>query len=123
MVDKKEIKRRYKQKPPEMGVYRIINTASGKIYIGRAMELNGKLNSERFQLKGNMHMNKELQKDFNELGEEQFRFEVLDRLAAKNGPDHDYDLELKALEEMWLEKLQPFAQKGYNKNRAEPGHP
>jgi len=116
-MDKKEIKNRYKQKPPEMGIYQVKNLASGKIYIGRALELNGKLNSERFQLKNGMHMSKELQQDFNELGMENFSFDVLDRLPAKEDPGRDYSNELLALEEMWLEKLQPYGDKGYHKKK------
>jgi len=98
-----------------MGVYQVKNLASGKIYIGRAMDLNGKLNSERFQLKNRMHMNRELQKDFNDLGEGQFAFEVLDRLPPQEGAGHDPGQELKELELIWLERLQPYAGKGYNK--------
>ncbi|MCU0277087.1 MAG: GIY-YIG nuclease family protein [Acidobacteria bacterium] len=117
-MDKSEIKRQYKQKPPAMGIFQVKNLASGRIYIGRAMDLNGKLNSQKFQLKNMMHMNKELQKDFNELGADQFSFEVLDRLQPKESPDHDYGQELKELEEMWLDKLQPYAGKGYNRKKS-----
>lgn len=113
-MNKKEIRERYKMKPPDMGIYRILNLESGKIYIGRAMDLNGKLNSEMFQLKHDLHMNRELQKDFHDLGLEKFSFEVVDRLAAKDGMEHDYGQELKELEALWLEKLQPFAGNGYN---------
>jgi hypothetical protein len=117
MSDKSEIKRLYKLRPPDMGIYRIKNLASGKIYIGRALDLNGKLNSERFQLKNNMHMNRDLQKDFAELGEEGFSFEVLDRLQPKENPGIDQSRELKELEDMWLEKLQPYAGRGYHKEK------
>ena len=55
-----------------MGIYQVKNLASGKIYIGRALDLKGKLNSERFQLKNDLHMNQELQQDFNGLGAERF---------------------------------------------------
>jgi hypothetical protein len=117
MMDKKEIKKLYKQKPPDMGIYQVKNLASGKIYIGRAMDLNGKLNSERFQLKNGMHMNRELQKDFADLGEETFAFEVADRLRPKDGPGHDLGQELKELEDIWLDKLQPYGGMGYNKKK------
>jgi hypothetical protein len=115
MIDKKEIKKAYKLKVPDMGIYQVRNLASGKIYIGRAMDLNGKLNSEKFQLKNKMHMNRELQEDFNGLGEEKFAFEVLDRLQPKEGAGHDLGQELKELEAIWLDKLLPFNEKGYNK--------
>jgi nitrate/nitrite-specific signal transduction histidine kinase len=100
-----------------MGIFQIKNLVSGKIYIARSTDLNGKINSEKFQLKYKLHMNKELQNDFNDMGEEKFSFAILDRLLPKEKPDCDYDGDLQALEEMWLEKLQPFGTKGYHKKK------
>ncbi len=111
--DKKAIKRAYKLRPPDQGIYQIRNLASGKVFIGRAMDLNGKLNSERFQLKNGMHANRALQEDFDELGEGAFAFQVLDRLAPREGAG-DPGPELKALEELWLETLRPFGERGYH---------
>lgn len=116
-MDKKEIRERYKRTPPDMGVYQVKNLANGKIYIGRTKDLKGKLNSERFQLKNDLHMNQELQKDFNELGPERFSFEVLDRLPARESPDRDPSQELKELEQIWLDKLQPYGKRGYHKRK------
>ena len=117
MTDLKAVKKLYKQTLRPMGIFQIKNLASGKIYIGRSTDLNGKINSEKFQLKNNLHMNRELQNDFNDLGEEKFSFEILDRLLPKGKPDYDYDGDLQALKEMWLEKLQPFGTKGYHKKK------
>jgi hypothetical protein len=117
-MDKKEIREQYKRLPPDMGIYEVKNLASGKVLIGRALDLKGKLNSERFQLKNNLHRNQELQKDFNELGAERFSFAVLDRLPARESPDHDPGQELKELEEIWLDKLQPYGERGYHKRKA-----
>jgi nitrate/nitrite-specific signal transduction histidine kinase len=115
MQDLKAMKKLYKETLRPMGIFQIKNLVSGKIYIGRSTDLNGKLNSEKFQLKYNMHMNKELQNDFNNMGEEKFSFKILDRLLPKEKPDYDYDGDLQTLEAMWLEKLQPFGAKGYHK--------
>jgi nitrate/nitrite-specific signal transduction histidine kinase len=117
MADLKAVKKLYKQTLLPMGIYQIKNLANGKIYIGRCTNLNGKINSEKFQLKYNMHMNKELQNDFNKMGEEKFSFEILDRLLPKEKPDCDYGGDLQALEEMWLEKLRPFDNRGYHKKK------
>jgi hypothetical protein len=117
MTDLKAVKKLYKQTPRAMGIYQVKNMASGKIYIGRSTDLNGKLNSEKFQLKNNMHMNKELQNDFNVMGDGKFVFEVLDRLQPKGDPQYDYGGDLQLLEAMWLEKLQPFGAKGYHKKK------
>ena len=115
MTDLKAVKKLYKQTLPPMGIFQIKNLTSGKICIGRSTNLSGKINSEKFQLKNNMHVNKELQNDFNKMGEEKFSFEILDRLLPKEKPDYDYGGDLQALEALWLEKLQPFDTKGYHK--------
>jgi hypothetical protein len=117
MTDLKAIKKLYKQTLRPMGIYQVKNLESGKIYIGRAIDLNGKINSEKFQLKNNMHVNKELQNDFNSAGEGKFVFEILDRLQPKEDPLHDYGNDLRTLGDIWLEKLQPFGAKGYHKKK------
>ncbi|MBN2426606.1 MAG: GIY-YIG nuclease family protein [Calditrichaceae bacterium] len=114
-MEKKEAIRSYKETIQPMGIYVIKNKKNGKIFIGGAKNLQGKLNSHRFQLKNGLHPNKEMQKDFNALGETGFLFEILDQLKPKDNEKRDYTDDLKILEEMWLEKLQPFNEKGYNK--------
>ena len=51
MIDKKELKKQYKQTLPKMGIYQIRNLVNGKIFVGRSKELAGKFNSSKFQLK------------------------------------------------------------------------
>ena len=120
MIDKKEIKKRYKETLPPMGIYQIKNLVSGKILVGSSKNLNGKSNSFKFQLNLGSHMNKELQNDYNKYGEENFSFEVLDYLEPKEGITYDYTKDLEALEELWIEKLQPFNEKGYNQVKKKP---
>ena len=43
--------------------------------------------------------------------------EVVDYLEPKEDPGYDYTKDLMVLEEMWVEKLQPFDEKGYNKKK------
>jgi group I intron endonuclease len=115
-MDKKELIKQYKQTIQPMGIYQVKNNKNGRIFIGSAKDLRGRINSNRFQLKTGAHFNKELQNDFNETGEQGFSFEVLDYLKPNEDADagFDYTEELKVLEEMWLEKLQPYGEKGYN---------
>jgi len=115
VIDKRELKKQYKQILPPMGIYRIENRVNGKILIGSSKNLPGKANSYRFQLKQGSHMNRELQRDYIQFGENNFTFAVLDCLEPKEGPEHDYTSDLAALEEMWMEKLQPYGERGYNK--------
>jgi hypothetical protein len=112
-MDKKECKRAYLQRPVEMGIFQVRNRASGKVFIGRALDLNGMLNSERFRLRNGLHANRRLQEDFLALGEESFEFAVLDRLSPRVG-DGDPVADLRALEQLWLETLQPFGDRGYH---------
>jgi hypothetical protein len=79
------------------------------------MNVQGKINSSKFQLEQGSHPNCILQNDFKQYGNENFSFEVVDYLDPKEDLDYDYARDLKALEDMWLEKLQPYDEKGYNK--------
>jgi hypothetical protein len=111
---KSVLKRQYKENPPSAGIYRITNKATGKIFIGKAMNAQGKLNGQRAQLKWGSHRNKELQQDWKEYGDEQFVFEIIDFLEQPTDPAQDMEGELSALEELWLSKLQPYGARGYN---------
>lgn len=51
---------------------------------------------------------------WDELGAHNFAFEVVDELAPHHGLDFDYRDELRSLEQLWLQKLQPFGEHGYN---------
>lgn len=117
MTDKKELKKQYKMTPPPMGVYQIKNLANGKILVGSTPNINGKTNSFRFQLRAGSHMNSELQKDYNISGDDNFVFEIVDLLEPKEETNYSYSEELKVFEEMWIEKLQPFDERGYNKRK------
>jgi len=117
MLNKKEMIKQYKQTLRPMGIYQITNKANGKIFIGASLDLPGKINSNRFQLQHGSHMNKELQADFRQFGEDAFSFEQVDTLEPKSDPQYDYHDDLAILEEMWLEKLQPYGEKGYNRKK------
>ena len=114
MIDKKELKRKYLQTPPEMGIYQIRNLVNNKVFVCSGLNLKGKSNSYKFQLNSGLHYNSELQKDFNQYGENNFVFEILDTLEPKEGTNYKYDDDLKTLLELWIEKLQPFGERGYN---------
>jgi hypothetical protein len=115
MVDKQKLKKQYQQTLPPMGVYQIKNLVNGKIFIGSSQNLPGKINSHRFQLKMGSHMNRVLQGEYTLLGEEKFSFTVLDYLEPKEDPKYDYTADLKVLEEMWIERIQPYGEKGYHR--------
>lgn len=111
---RKELINEYKQTIQPMGIYQIRNIINGKIFLGRSKNLKGIINRNRFQLKNGSHMNKVMQRDFIEVGEENFSFEILDHLKPNEDMKDNYAEELALLEEMWIEKLKPYYEKGYN---------
>jgi group I intron endonuclease len=114
MIDKKKLKEQYKQTLTPMGVYQIKNLVNGKVFVGSSKNLPGKINSHRFQLKQGSHMNRALQQDYSHFGEDRFSFTILDYLEPGMDPKHDYTEDLKVLEEIWMERLQPYGDRGYH---------
>ena len=113
-MNKKVLKNKYIETIQPMGIYQIKNNINGKIFIGKGINIQGLINRNIFQLKSGLHTNKDMQKDFNDAGEAYFTYEVLDYLKPKEDNDCDYTEELKILESMWLEKLKPYNENGYN---------
>jgi hypothetical protein len=114
-VDRKELIRQYKDTPRPMGVFRVVHTASGKCLVGTSVDLPSVLNRERAQLRLGGHRNEALQRDWNSFGADAFVFEVLDTLTPPDEPGYDPTGDLQVLEQMWLEKLSPFDERGYNR--------
>jgi hypothetical protein len=116
-MDKKALKREYKETARPMGVYQIRNTVNGKVLLGTSIDLPSILNRRRGELSAGRHQNSALQKDLKELGADSFEVEILDILPPSEQPGYDPADDLKALEALWLEKLQPYGERGYH---AEP---
>ncbi|MFZ1291550.1 MAG: GIY-YIG nuclease family protein [Melioribacteraceae bacterium] len=114
-MDKKELKKQYLQNPPEMGIFKVENLINKKIFIDYGLNVKGKVNGCKFQLDNNSHPNKILQEDYKNLGANNFIFEIVDVLEPNQNESNNYKEELEILEKMWIEKLQCFGEKGYNK--------
>lgn len=95
----------YKQTPRPAGIYRVRNTVTGRCLLGASPNLPGIINRHRFTLTDGSHRDRELQADWNALGEGAFEFEVLDELELPEDPAHDSAEDLKVLLQMWVEKL------------------
>ena len=113
-MDKKAAKLAYKASRRPMGVFVIRNLVSGKIFVGSSMDLGAIFNRTRFQLAAGAHPNKDLETDWRNLGAAKFEFEVAEELVPREDPNFDYGSELELLEDLWLEKLQPYGDRGYN---------
>ncbi len=114
MKDKRQLKREYQQTPRPMGVFVIRNNRNDKVFVGSALNLPGIINRHRFALERGLHANKRLQADWNEAGSDNFAFEIVDELSPTLQGDTDYRKELTFLEDLWLDRLQPYGERGYN---------
>jgi GIY-YIG catalytic domain len=111
----KEMKQEYKLYKSQKGVYQIKNKTNGKILIGSSADLKAIWNRQRTQLNFGNHPNKELQKEWNDYGEEAFEYEIISEIKEKEDEEKDYRNEILDLEKLFIEEMQPFGDKGYNK--------
>jgi hypothetical protein len=129
---RKALTAEYQERAREMGVYQIQNETNRRIFIGSTMNLHGLWDKEKFVLNLGSHMNKELQKEWKQFGGESFSLLVLETVKTDcsvrydykdvfdaEGKElkqvvRDYKREVEKLKEKWLEKLQPFGEKGYH---------
>jgi group I intron endonuclease len=114
MKTRKELKEEYKQIKFKMGVFQIKNNINGKIFIGSSLDLKAIWYAQKLQLDIGMHQNNELQKDWKEFGSENFSYEILDEINQTEDKPIDYKKEIRTLEDMIIENLQPFEKNGYN---------
>jgi hypothetical protein len=117
MSKRKELKRDYTWNPRRMGVFQVRNVVNGKVLVGVALDLPGIINSQRFQLSMGSHPSKTLQADWQEYGADCFVFEILDELRRGADPGRNYREELGAMQDLWLEKLEPYGDRGYNEKK------
>ena len=114
MKSRGESKREYKERKKPAGVFQVRNKANGKVLLGSSLNLEGPLNAHKFMLTIGKHLNEALQKEWNEYGPDKFVFEILEVVKVKDDPYFNLKDELTLLEQIWLEKLQPFGERGYN---------
>lgn len=100
-----------------MGVFVIRNLANEKVFVGSSMNLDAMFNRIRFQLYAGAHPNKPLETDWKHYGTGKFEFEVLEELFPREDPNYNYADDLETLEDLWLEKLEPYGDRGYNERK------
>ena len=112
---RKEMKREYLETRHPIGIFRIHNKTNGKSFVATSLNLTTAFNGQLARLNFGGHPSAALQEEWKQLGADAFEFEVLDTLTPSETPGYDPTEELKVLEELWLDRLQPFDDKGYNK--------
>ncbi|SFI36160.1 hypothetical protein SAMN02799624_00594 [Paenibacillus sp. UNC496MF] len=115
---RKELQEAYKEIKTYMGAIRITNAANGKVYVDAYPNLKNKWLTIRAQLDMGRFANAELQRDWKTYGERAFAYDVLEEKDA--GEVADVRWETKQMAKRWLEKLEPYGDKGYNKPPRQP---
>ena len=105
----------YKNTPRPMGIYQIKNKNNNKVLIGSSKNLPAILNRFRSELTMGSCRNSVLQEEWKQFGPEAFEFNELEILGPLSDPAYDPAEDLRFLEEVWVEKLRPYGDKGYNK--------
>ena len=114
MKTKRDINREYKERPKTAGIFQARNSVNEKILLGSSLNLEGPLSALKFMLSINTHRNKTLQQEYNTYGGDNFTFDILERVNITDNPHFNIEDELTLQEDIWLEKLQPFGDRGYN---------
>ena len=110
---RKALIRAYQLAFPPMGIYAIRNLRSGRMLIDGSANTTGALNRQRTQLRLGLHRIGDLQRDWRELGEDAFAFEVLQAQEPRVEPTFDYAAERESLLRSWRERVPPGSKDSY----------
>jgi len=69
--------------PRTSGIYVIVNTKNGKVYVGKGADIHARWSKHKRLLKANKHYNIHLQRAWNKYGAKVFRFQTLEHCAIE----------------------------------------
>ena len=105
-MDRKKIIHEYKERLQHGGVYTITNTINGKYLLTYAVHLQSAYNLFQFAVKTGSAVHPRLRKDWEEMGAQAFKLDVLEELAQKPEQSQAEFLDdLKTLEQLWRADL------------------
>lgn len=89
------------------GIYKIINLANKKIYVGSAVDIKARWRQHKNRLRKHTHENFHLQNAWNKYGEKNFVFELIEELIERK--------KLIEREQYWLDRYCSYrSENGYN---------
>lgn len=86
MMNRREIKREFKERKPAKGVFALRCTATGQVWVAASGNLKATETGQLFMLGNGSHINKEMQAAWDEQGAQSFTFEVLETFD-EDAPD------------------------------------
>ena len=115
MKTQKELKEEYKLRKARIGIYTITHLDSKKIFIGSALDLDKKWNSDKFKLNAGSHKCKMLQEEWHKYGESSFGYDVLYEIPQNDETKIiNYNEEMKVLIDLYIEEKKETGIKCYN---------
>jgi hypothetical protein len=100
-----QLRREYKERTKQAGVFRVLNKANGRVLLGSGLDLRAPLNRVAFELDMGMCQNAELKSDLAAFDRSDFVIEVVELVDPGNDPDFDPKRELETLEKKHLASL------------------
>ncbi|MGD8188964.1 GIY-YIG nuclease family protein [Brevibacillus ginsengisoli] len=97
----------YKEQSTRIGAFQIRNLANDKVFIRTGRNLDSMINRYRFTLTHRLEDNKELQADWNQYGEEQFVFEIIELIKDEDLTTGEIKKQLEEMEQRLLQQLDP----------------
>lgn len=94
----------YRQRKPAFGIFAVICTATGEVWVGTSRTVDTHKNRIWFELGIETHANGALQSAWKAHGAAEFRYEELDRLR-EDFPEFERDDELKKRLDLWQKRL------------------
>jgi hypothetical protein len=92
----------YKERTKQPGVFRVVNTANGRVLLGSGLDLHAPLNRVTFELDMALCRNAEMNHDLAIYGRDSFVIEVLETVELRDDPGFDPREELEILEQKYL---------------------
>jgi group I intron endonuclease len=110
VIPKERVKKDMVEKMERIcGIYKITNIKANKVYVGGSVHIESRFRTHKKDLTSNIHINTELQTDWNEIGEEYFVFEKVEVVN---------DLHDLPVRESYYIKL--YTEKGSVYNKSDP---
>jgi len=111
----KKLKRAYVEAKRPRGVYKITNVENGRVSIDASVDVPSKINRDKAQLMFGFHPVRELLADRKIFGADSFTFETLELLEDDYETRDRLMWDLEALKQLYIDRYQPFGERGYNK--------
>ncbi len=104
-IEKKAAVAAYRERKPARGVFAVICSATGEVWVDQSRNLDSQHNRLWFSLRHGNSFYKSLRSAWTAHGEDEFRFEELERLRD-DYPEIGIGDELKRRTALWKQRLQ-----------------